>query len=135
MLKELRVVGIDINTGERRTGTGINFVDGCLYLHDRYVWYEIDPTKTFRIYGVPELDKYPNSKVDEDDISVLQERLMQTAIDVCKERNLDEIEEISFGVDDLQASVEFGSWAPSTDSSLRVIGYHDNKRKEIGYTI
>ena len=130
MSKQLVVKGTDINSEERITGTGINFIDGRAYLYNKYVWYEVDPNNV-RVYGLPDLESYPDPKTNEDDASVLQERIMQTVIEVCKERNLTDIDEISFGADGLQDSIEYGSWTPSTDSSLNIIGRHDGKRKII----
>lgn len=131
MSKQMIVKGTDLNTGERITGTGINFIDGRAYLYNKYVWYEVDPNNV-RISGLPDLENHPEPITDNDDISVLQERLVQTVIDVCKERGLSDIDEVSFGVDGLKESIEYGGWVPSTDSSISVIGYHDGKRKIIG---
>ena len=57
---------------------------------------------------------------------------MDTTINFCIERDLTDIDCISFGVDGLQVSVEYGEWTPCTDSSLTAYGYQDDILKLIG---
>ena len=66
------------------------------------------------------------------DLLDLQKELMNTAIRFCKERNLTDIDSLSFGADGIQDSVEYGKWTASTDSSLVAHGYENNKQKLIG---
>lgn len=131
MSRVVIVSGKKIGTNEKVIGTGFNVIDGHTYIFNKDERYEIDKD-TLLIRGLPEMEKYSNHNVDEDDMQVLLERLVQTAIDVCKDRGLDVIDEISFGVDGLKDSIEFGGWTPSTDASLKIIGRHEGKRKIIG---
>lgn len=66
---------------------------------------------------------YSNPATTESDISDLQDLLVQICIDFVNNRKLKDIEEISFSVDDLQASADEGEWVPSTDSYIRAVGY------------
>ena len=129
-MKNLTVKGIDKKTGKRISGTGINMVDGNIYLYDRYVWHEIEP-HSIRINADREVETYPDSQVTTTDVNDLHERLVQTAIDFCRDNNISEIDEIWFGVDGLQDSVEYGEWTPGTDSSMTLFGIHEGKRKKI----
>ena len=120
--------------GEVIEGTGFNVVCGSTHLYKDYVWYDID-SSSLRIRTSPELEKYPNPKMTKENVSELHELLVQTVINFCREKNIDEVDEVSFGADGLEDSIKFGKWTPSTDSSLRVTGIHDGKKKEIGYNI
>lgn len=66
---------------------------------------------------------YSNPVTTQSDISDLQDFLVQICIDFVNDRKLKDIEEISFSVDDLQASADEGEWVPSTDSYIRAVGY------------
>lgn len=66
---------------------------------------------------------YSKPVTTQSDISDLQDFLVQICIDFVNDRKLKDIEEISFSVDDLQASADEGEWVPSTDSYIRAVGY------------
>ena len=52
----------------------------------------------------------------------LQQRLVQCCIDFVEEKKNEEIEWVSFTVDNLQYSVKHGSWHPYSDSTCQVDG-------------
>ena len=68
-----------------------------------------------------------NTQTTEKEISELQYILVQTVIDFINERGLKDIEEVAFGADSLQSSAKYGEWTPSTDSSITVYGYEQEK--------
>ena len=53
----------------------------------------------------------------------LQELLVKTCIDFLKEHECNEVDVVSFSVDDLKASVEEGKWHPASDSGIRLFKY------------
>lgn len=74
------------------------------------------------------LDKYKNPITTQDNIRELQEILVQTCINYAKQHNLTDIDEISFSVNGLSGdSYNAGTWMPSTDSSIEVIGIEFEK--------
>lgn len=82
-------------------------------------------------------DDFENPKTTKNDIKELQERLVQTCIDFLNERELDDVEEVSFSADMLQFSKKYNEWTPMTDSFIDVYGYQDDEngirvRKKIG---
>ena len=84
------------------------------------------------------LPNYKNPVTKTEDIKELQQRLVQTCIDFIKERNLTDIDEVSFNVDGLERyAIEFGEWVAHMDSHISVYGiqetgstYIDRKGKE-----
>ena len=52
--------------------------------------------------------KYESPIATLNDLWELQDALMKTTVDFCKERNLTDIDSISFGADGLQDSIEYG---------------------------
>lgn len=74
------------------------------------------------------------------DIKELQEKLVQTCIDFINERNLEDVEMVSFTADALQASAKYKEWIPATDSSITLEGIKVEKMqgkdgKEIDYGV
>lgn len=72
------------------------------------------------------LPNYKNPVTKTEDIKELQQRLVQTCIDFIKERNLTDIDEVSFNVDGLERySIEFGEWVAHMDSHISVYGIQE----------
>lgn len=72
------------------------------------------------------LEKYKDPKTKQSDIRDLHNLLVQTCINFIKERELFDINEVSFGVDGLEEGVEYGEWTPGVDSSISVVGLQDD---------
>jgi hypothetical protein len=73
-------------------------------------------------------NKESKNKTEESDIKELQERLVKCCIDFINEKNLGDLETVSFRVDMLQESAKAGAWHPSSDSSISgyEYTYYDN---------
>ena len=72
------------------------------------------------------LPNYKNPVTKTEDIKELQQRLVQTCIDFIKERNLIDIDEVSFNVDGLERyAIEFGEWVAQMDSHISVYGIQE----------
>ena len=86
------------------------------------------------------LEPYSNPVTTEDQLSELQDILVQVCINYININGLTDIDEIAFNADSLQHSAHFGKWVPTTDSYIRAVGYekiNDGKnnyciRKKIG---
>ena len=86
------------------------------------------------------LEPYSNPVTTEDQLSELQDILVQVCINYININGLTDIDEIIFNADSLQHSARFGKWVPATDSYIRAVGYekiNDGKnnysiRKKIG---
>ena len=83
------------------------------------------------------LDNYKNPKTTKQDIKELQEKLVQTCIDFINEKELNDIDEVSFSADCLQSSAKYKEWTPFTDSFITVNGWEEYEegrfvRKKIG---
>ena len=86
------------------------------------------------------LEPYSNPVTTEDQLSELQDILVQVCINYININGLTDIDEIAFNADSLQRSAHFGKWVPATDSYIRAVGYekiNDGKnnysiRKKIG---
>ena len=85
-------------------------------------------------------EPYSNPVTTEDQLSELQDILVQVCINYININGLTDIDEITFSADSLQRSAHFGKWVPATDSYIRAVGYeeiNDGKnnycvRKKIG---
>lgn len=129
---EITARGIRLGGKEVLKGNGINVVNGHAYIYVGYAWHEVEP-ESVRVMCHRELKLLSNPQTTQEDIRELQDRLVQCAIDFCKEKGLSDIDGISFGVDGLQDSVEYGKWGPGSDSSIVVTGLEDGLyRREIG---
>ena len=118
--------------GVRYKGTGVNQINGELWLiNGDEPLYPIEGT-SLRIRDLNRYKKYESPITTISDMSDLQNALMATVINFCRERNLTDIERISFGADSIQDSVEYGEWTPGSDSSLLAYGYQDDVLKIIG---
>lgn len=58
------------------------------------------------------------NKTTEEHLSRLLDKLVQTCIDYINENDLKDMDEISFKVDTLQTSANFGYWTPATDAAI-----------------
>lgn len=113
-------------------GTGVNLIDGELWLLDGECRCCPIEETSLRIRRSSQYEKFESPITTMEDLSDLQNELMSTAIRFCRERNLTDIDRLSFGADGIQDSVEYGEWTPSTDSSLVALGYENDKQKLIG---
>lgn len=113
-------------------GTGVNLIDGELWLLDGECRCCPIEETSLRIRRSYQYEKFESPITTMEDLSDLQNELMSTAIRFCRERNLTDIDILSFGADGIQDSVEYGEWTPSTDSSLVAHGYENDKQKLIG---
>ena len=118
--------------GVRYKGTGVNQINGELWLINGSERVCAIESTSLRIRNPFKYGNFESPTSTLNDLSELQDRLVNTAINFCRERNLTDIDCISFGVDGLQDSVEYGEWTPCTDSSLVAHGYQDNILKLIG---
>lgn len=71
------------------------------------------------------LQKYKDPKTTKEDIRELHNLLVQTCINFIREKELYDINEVSFGVDGLEEGAEYGEWTPGVDSSISVIGLQE----------
>lgn len=116
-------------------GTGVNQINGELWIiNGEELVCPIEDT-SLRIRDLNRYEKYETPITTLKDLSDLQHLLTNAVISFCKERNLNDIDRLSFGVDGIQDSIEFGEWTPSTDSSLIAYGYENEKQKIIGEAI
>ena len=129
-MNNLRVYAKRLGSDEKLQGTGINIFEGNAILYDRYASYEVEPESVLLRANV-EMEKYDKPTTTNSVAHKLHEKLVQTVIDFMNENNIDDVEEISFSADSLQISKQYNKWTPATDSSLRLVGYQDGKRKEI----
>lgn len=133
-MKNLRVFAKRKDSNEKLQGTGINIIGDTAILYNQYASYEVDP-ETILLRADNNMEKYENPQTSKELTYELHQKLVQTVIDFLREHDINDIEEVSFGADSLQISKQYARWTPATDSSLTVIGYQDNKRKEINYSI
>lgn len=77
------------------------------YIFNCPMKWEVDPS-TVRIIRHDDLHKYINPVTTINDIKELQQKLVQTCIDFIKEKNLTDIDAVSFNVDGLEDSIKFG---------------------------
>lgn len=113
-------------------GTGVNLIGGELWLLDGECRCCPIEETSLRIRRSYQYEKFESPITTMEDMSDLQNELMNTAIRFCRERNLTDIDRLSFGADGIQDSVEYGEWTPATDSSLVAHGYENDKQKLIG---
>jgi hypothetical protein len=130
MIQNLRAYAKKFDSLEKIIGTGINIVGDEVFICQNNEWIKVVPDSV-TLRACTEMENFPNSKMREEDLYYLWESMVQTIIDVCKEKKLNEIDELSFSIDDLKSSIEYGRWVPASDASLRIIGYHNSQRKLI----
>ena len=80
------------------------------------------------------LEPYSNPVTTEDQLSELQDILVQVCINYININGLTDIDEIAFNADSLQRSAHFGKWVPATDSYIRAVGYEETNDGEINYS-
>lgn len=130
MIQNLRIHAKRKDTNEKIIGTGINVINDKTFVCVDNEWVEVD-AQTVVLRAKNDLDNYVDSKTSNEDLDYLFNAFVQTAIGVCIEKNINEIDEIVFSVDSLKESIEFGKWVAGTDAYIRYIGYQDGKRKII----
>lgn len=92
------------------------------YIFNCPMTWEVDPS-TVKVCRHKDLEEYFNPVTTHNDIKELQEKLVQTCIDFIKERNLTDIDEVSFSVDGLEKNaINCGQWVPAMDSYMSVVG-------------
>ena len=79
------------------------------------------------------LEPYSNPVTTEDQLSELQDILVQVCINYININGLTDIDEITFSADSLQRSAHFGKWVPATDSYIRAVGYEETNNGETNY--
>ena len=113
-------------------GNGTYQVEGELYIiNDNEKLGPIEDT-SLRIRNLAQYEKFEEPQTSTQDLEDLLERIMQTVIGFCKERNMTEIDTLDFRTDGLGSSVVYDRWTPSTDASLAAYGHQDDKLKKIG---
>ena len=123
--------GRKIDTKEKINGFGVKEVDNNIILICEDGEHIITPD-SLTIFRDNEDVPYTKEVMTSEQINELHHLIVQTAINFCKERNINDVEEIHFGVDCLKNSIEFGEWTPCTDSYLSIYGYEDNEKRLIG---
>ena len=88
---------------------------------------ELYVRKYNRKYEYKSLDDYENPVTTIQDIKDLQQLLAQSLINFVDDRNLSDIDEVSFYFDGGQDSVKAMNWYPASDSSISVIGLQEEK--------
>lgn len=68
-----------------------------------------------------------SQKVDDETMTKLHYILVQTVIDFINEKNLKNVDAVSFSADGLIRSAAFGEWTPETDSFLSLEGIVEEK--------
>lgn len=130
MIQNLIIHAKRIGTNEKVLGKGINVIGDKTFVCVDNEWVEVD-AQTVLLRAKNNLDNYVDSKTSNEDLNYLFNAFVQIAIDVCKEKGMEEIDEISFSVDSLKESIPYGEWTAGTDASMIVVGYQDGKRKII----
>lgn len=135
MARNLEFTGRSTLDKTSHKGTGVNQINGELWIiNGEELVCPIEDT-SLRIRDLNRYEKYENPITSLKDLSDLQHLLTNAIISFCKERKLNDIDRLSFGVDGIQDSIEYGEWTPSTDSSLIAYGYENEKQKIIGEAI
>lgn len=124
--------GTTLSDRTRVEGTGINDMNDGLHLLDNNNDLGLIERSSMRILGIGRYPVFKNPTTTQKDLRDLQEKIMETVISFCEERNLTDIDRVDFHSDGLQSSIDFGTWVPSTDSSISAYGYEDDKLKKIG---
>ena len=81
------------------------------------------------------LEPYSNPVTTEDQLSELQDILVQVCINYININGLTDIDEIAFNADSLQRSAHFGKWVPATDSYIRAVGYEETNDEKNNYCV
>lgn len=74
-----------------------------------------------------DIPKDEENTMSHDDVLELHEILVQTVLDYINEKGLKNIWSVSFSADALQASADYGTWCPETDSFLKIEGLKNEK--------
>lgn len=134
MERNIIVKGKSVETGSKINGFGVKWVDNKVVIITEKGDVPIIPT-SLNIINLPDKETFVEEVLSQEEINNLHEFLMQALIDYLKKNNIFCVDEISFDVDSLKESINYGKWIPSTDSSLLLSGYEDGKNKIIGYSM
>lgn len=134
MERNIIVRGKSVDTGNKINGTGVKWLDDKVFVITEKGDVQIIPSSLI-ITNLPDKETFVEEVLSQEEINNLHEFLMQTLIDYFKKNNIFCVDEISFDVDSLKESINYGKWIPSTDSSLLLSGYEDGKNKIIGYSM
>lgn len=66
---------------------------------------------------------YSQEDMTKEQINELHHLLVNTVVDYINKNNVEDLQEVRFNADELQASARYGKWCPETDSYLGCIGY------------
>lgn len=80
-----------------------------------------------RKFRKADLPDYENPISTSNDARDLLNILVQTTINFLKERELNDVYEVSFSADGLYDSVTYGEWTPSTDASISLVGLQEDE--------
>ena len=95
------------------------------YIFNCPMTWEVKP-ETVKIIRYNDIPDFDCPVTTQNDIKELQEKLVQTCIDFIKERNLTDVNGISFNVDGLfENAIKYGEWTPEMDSYIGVEGLQD----------
>lgn len=119
-------------TKTRLEGTGVNQIDGELYLLDGTQILCPIERSSMRISDPDRNKCFDNPVTTQENLAELQRKIMEVVIDYCKENKLTDIDAITFNTDTLQASIAYGKWVPSTDAAIAAYGYEGDTYKQIG---
>lgn len=126
--------GTRTDTRERIEGVGVKSYDDEIVIITEQGEFPIIPT-TLRITGKKEILPFEEPTMTQKQVRDLHETIMSAAITYLSQNKIKGVDEISFGADGLETSVELGYWTPATDSSLYVYGYENEEKREIGHNI
>lgn len=129
-----KVFGRIPETREKIEGYGVKFIDEQIFVVTKDGDIEIIPS-SLRIRHFDDHETFSKEVMTQKQVHELHNLMVETIIKYLKSQNITEVDEVTFGVDGLMPSVEFGYWTPGTDSSLHLYGYEDEKNKTIGYSI
>lgn len=134
MERNIIVKGKSVENGDKINGFGVKWLDNKVVVITEKGDIPIIPTSLF-ITNLPDKETFVEKVLSQEEINHLHEFLMQTLIDYFKKNNIFRVDEISFNVDNLNESINYGKWIPSTDSSLLLSGYEEGENKIIGYSM
>ena len=128
------IMGRIPETRTKVEGYGVKFMGNQTFVITNDGEIEIIPS-SLRICNMDQTEQFNIEVMTKEQVGDLHKLLVQTTIDYLRSQNITDVDEVSFGVDGLTASIEYGYWTPGTDSSMSLYGYEDGKNKLIGHSI